>query len=62
MYNNFYRKYKNLEVYPIIEKEKELLFWTAALSSNSLRTTFGDFLSDNLGLSYLYWEMLTSYL
>ncbi len=55
----WYRKYKNLEVYPIIERNKELLFWTAVLFSNSLGTAFGDFLSDNLGLSYLHGALVT---
>ncbi len=50
----WYKKYKNLEVYPIIEKNKEILFWKTILFSNSLGTAFGDFLSDNLGLSYLH--------
>ncbi|MDP3442951.1 MAG: hypothetical protein Q8T08_08855 [Ignavibacteria bacterium] len=55
----WYKKYKNLEVYPIIERNKELLFWTAVLFSNSLGTAFGDFLSDNLGLSYLHGALVT---
>lgn len=46
------KKYKSLEVYPIFERNKEFFFWTAVLFSNSLGTAFGDFLSDNLGLSY----------
>lgn len=49
----WFRKYKNLEVYPIFERSKELYFWLAVLFSNSLGTAFGDFLNDNLGLSYL---------
>ncbi|WP_261512147.1 COG4705 family protein [Chryseobacterium paludis] len=49
----WYRKYKNLEVYPIFEKSKEIYYWIAILFSNSLGTAFGDFLSDNLGLTYL---------
>ena len=48
----FYRE-RNLEVYPIYEKHKEMLFWLAVLFSNSLGTAFGDFLSDNLGLNYI---------
>lgn len=55
----WFRKYHNLEVYPIIERNKELLFWTAVLFSNSLGTAFGDFLSDNLGLSYLHGALVT---
>lgn len=55
----WYKKYKNLEVYPIFEREKEILFWIAVLFSNSLGTAFGDFLSDNLELSYFYGAMIT---
>ncbi|WP_345988562.1 hypothetical protein AAEU33_15265 [Chryseobacterium sp. Chry.R1] len=49
----WYRKYKNLEVYPVFERSKEIYYWISILFSNSLGTAFGDFLSDNLGLSYL---------
>lgn len=55
----WFKKYKNLEVYPITEKTKELYYWTAILFSNSLGTAFGDFLSDNIGLSYLTGAMVT---
>lgn len=53
------RKYKNLEVYPITERQKEIYYWTAILFSNSLGTAFGDFLSDNMGLTYLNGAMIT---
>jgi len=55
----WHKKYNNLEVYPITEKTKELYYWTAILFSNSLGTAFGDFLSDNIGLSYLTGAMVT---
>lgn len=55
----WYHRYKNLEVYPISERKKELLFWSAVLFSNSLGTAFGDFLSDNLGMSYLQGALIT---
>lgn len=55
----WYKKYNSLEVYPIVERNKELLFWTAVLFSNSLGTAFGDFLSDNLGLSYMNGALVT---
>lgn len=55
----WYKKYRNLEVYPITEKPKELYYWTAILFSNSLGTAFGDFLSDNIGLTYLHGAMVT---
>lgn len=53
------RKYKDLEVYPITEMPKEIYYWVAILFSNSLGTAFGDFLSDNLQLSYLYGAIIT---
>lgn len=53
------KKYNNLEVFPITEKPKEIYYWTAILFSNSLGTAFGDFLSDNIGLSYLHGAMVT---
>ncbi len=56
----WYRKYKSIQVYPLFGISKELLYWIAILFSNSLGTAFGDFLSDNLGLSYLHGAMVTS--
>ena len=55
----WHKKYNSLEVYPITEKNKELYYWVAILFSNSLGTAFGDFLSDNIGLSYLYGAIIT---
>lgn len=55
----WYKKFENLEVYPIFEKNKEIYFWIAVLLSNSLGTAFGDYLSNNLGLSYLNGAMIT---
>jgi uncharacterized membrane-anchored protein len=55
----WYKKYKNLEVYPIFERTKEIYYWIAILFSNSLGTAFGDFLSDNLGLTYLTGAFVT---
>lgn len=55
----WYIKYKSLEVYPIFEKPKEIYFWVAVLFSNSLGTAFGDYLSDNLNLSYLLGALIT---
>ena len=55
----WYRKFKNLEVYPITNRQKEIYYWVAILFSNSLGTAFGDFLSDNMGLSYLHGAMIT---
>jgi uncharacterized membrane-anchored protein len=47
-------------VYPITEKGVEIYYWTAILVSNSLGTAFGDFLSDDLGLSYLTGAAITA--
>jgi len=55
----WYKKYKSLEVYPIFEKDKEILFWIAVLFSNSLGTAFGDYLSDVLNFSYLKGALIT---
>lgn len=55
----WYKKYKSLEVFPVLEWHKEIYYWTAILFSNSLGTAFGDFLSDNLGLSYLHGALIT---
>ena len=52
-------KYKNLEVYPIFDKQKEIYYWTAILFSNSLGTAFGDYLSDDIELSYLNGALVT---
>lgn len=56
----WYRRYKNLEVYPITERAKEGFYWTAILFSNSLGTAFGDFLGDSLGFSYLQGALVTA--
>lgn len=55
----WYKKYSNLEVFPIFEKQKEIFFWVAVLFSNSLGTAFGDYLNDGLGLSYLVGALVT---
>lgn len=55
----WFKKYKNLEVFPITDKTKEIYYWTAILFSNSLGTAFGDFLNDNIGLSYLSGAIVT---
>ncbi len=55
----WYRKYRNIEVSPIMEKSKEMYYWIAILFSNSLGTAFGDYLSDNAGLSYLNGALVT---
>lgn len=55
----WFKRFKNLEVFPISDKSKETYYWIAILFSNSLGTAFGDFLSDNVGLSYIHGAMIT---
>jgi len=55
----WFRKYRNLEVFPISDKQKEIYYWTAILFSNSLGTAFGDFLGDYFGLSYILGACIT---
>ncbi|MCB0496643.1 MAG: hypothetical protein KDC79_10955 [Cyclobacteriaceae bacterium] len=56
----WFYKFKSLSVFPIIDKYKEAFYWTAILFSNSLGTAFGDYLSDDIGLSYLHGAMVTA--
>jgi len=56
----WYRKFKSLSVYPITESSKEIYYWMAILFSNSLGTAFGDYLGDNLGMSYLNGALITA--
>src|SRR6478672_11641232 len=56
----WHRHVKEIKVYPITERRVELYYWFAILVSNSLGTAFGDFLSDNLGLSYLVGAAITA--
>ena len=55
----WFRKYKNLQVYPILDRQKEIYYWAAILFSNSLGTAFGDFLGDYFGMSYLLGACVT---
>ena len=56
----WHRLIGQIRVYPIVERRVELYYWSAILISNSLGTAFGDFLSDNLGLSYLTGAAITA--
>lgn len=56
----WYRKYRDLAVFPIVETNKEMYYWIAILFSNSLGTAFGDYLSDVIGLSYLNGALVTA--
>lgn len=56
----WHRKVGSLRVYPITRKDSELFFWTAVLFSNSLGTAFGDFLVDNVGLTFIQGAFVTA--
>lgn len=56
----WYRKFKTLSVYPIVNQNKEIYYWIAILFSNSLGTAFGDYLSDIVGLNYLTGAIVTA--
>lgn len=56
----WHRREGQIRVYPITERRVEMYYWVAILISNSLGTAFGDFLSDNLGLSYLTGAAITA--
>jgi len=56
----WHKKFTNLSVYPITERNKEVYYWIAILFSNSLGTAFGDYLSDIIGLSYLNGAFVTA--
>ncbi|MEI9934071.1 MAG: hypothetical protein WDM71_04310 [Ferruginibacter sp.] len=56
----WYFKEKKLTIYPIVETRVEIFYWIAILFSNSLGTAFGDFLSDNIGLSYSTGALVTA--
>lgn len=51
---------KKIHVYPIHSMRVEWFYWIAILFSNSLGTAFGDYLSDNMGLSYLGGAVITA--
>lgn len=56
----WHKNEKGIKVYPITETRVEIFYWVAILFSNSLGTAFGDFLSDNIGLSYFVGALVTS--
>lgn len=53
-------KFNSMRVFPIFDRKKEIFYWIAILFSNSLGTAFGDFLSDNVGLSYFDGAIVTA--
>jgi uncharacterized membrane-anchored protein len=56
----WYYRDRNLRIYPITRKDTEVMFWIAVLFSNSLGTAFGDFLVDNLGLTFIQGALVTA--
>jgi uncharacterized membrane-anchored protein len=56
----WYARERDLSVYPIARRDVEVMFWVAVLFSNSLGTAFGDFLVDNLGLSFIEGALVTA--
>jgi uncharacterized membrane-anchored protein len=56
----WHRKEGKIRVYPVTEVRIETFYWIAILFSNSLGTSFGDYLSDVIGLSYLAGAAITA--
>lgn len=56
----WYRREGKIKVYPVTQRRVEVFYWIAILVSNSLGTAFGDFLSDDLDLSYLTGAAITA--
>jgi uncharacterized membrane-anchored protein len=56
----WYYRDRDLSVYPIEKRDAEITYWLAIVFSNSLGTAFGDFLTDNMGLSYIQGALLTA--
>lgn len=56
----WHRREGHVRVYPITRRDVEVLFWLAVVFSNSLGTAFGDFLTDNMGLSYIAGALVTA--
>ncbi len=56
----WHRHTGDLRVDPIVRRDVEVLFWTAVVFSNSLGTAFGDYLTDNAGLTYVQGALVTA--
>ena len=56
----WYYREGSLRVYPMVRRDVELMFWLAVLFSNSLGTAFGDFLVDDVGLTFLQGALVTA--
>lgn len=56
----WYYRDRDLSFYPIVWKNAETMYWIAIVFSNSLGTAFGDFLTSNMGLSYVQGALVTA--
>jgi uncharacterized membrane-anchored protein len=56
----WYFRERDLGVYPIVRRDVEILFWITVLFSNSLGTAFGDFLTSNMGLTFIQGALVTA--
>lgn len=56
----WYFRERNLRINPIVKHDVELLFWVAVLFSNSLGTAFGDYLVDDVGLTFIQGALVTA--
>ncbi|GAB4126274.1 MAG: membrane protein [Rhodothalassiaceae bacterium] len=54
------RRTGTLRVEPMTRKDTEIMFWIAVVFSNSLGTAFGDFLIDDLGLTFIEGSLATA--
>jgi uncharacterized membrane-anchored protein len=56
----WYFRDNTLDVVYVKRRDIEILFWVAVVFSNSLGTAFGDFLTDNMSLSYVQGAIVTA--
>lgn len=56
----WYYREGDLNYYPVFRKDVESMYWVCIVFSNSLGTAFGDYITDNMGFSYVQGAMLTA--
>lgn len=56
----WHRRTGSVRVSPVTRRDAEVFFWTAVVFSNSLGTAFGDYLTDDAGLSYVQGALVTA--
>ena len=56
----WYYRDRDLSVNRIVRRDAEIMFWFAVLFSNSLGTAFGDYLVDNIGLTFIQGALVTA--